>query len=103
MAITRKRVKQSLERTLCAPCPSCEGAGYTKSVVTIISEILQEALKVRTVVEGKNVVLRTHPDVAKFLKSSRNTYLEEIEETLSRPVLVTSDPLLHPEKFDLVW
>ncbi len=31
VAITRKRVKQSLERTLCAPCPHCEGAGYVKS------------------------------------------------------------------------
>ena len=27
VAITRKRVKQSLERTLCTPCPYCEGAG----------------------------------------------------------------------------
>src|SRR6185369_2906838 len=26
VAITRKRVKQSLERTLCAPCPYCQGA-----------------------------------------------------------------------------
>ena len=26
VAITRKRVKQSLERTLCSPCPHCEGA-----------------------------------------------------------------------------
>ena len=32
VAITRKRVKQSLERTLCAPCPYCEGAGYVKSI-----------------------------------------------------------------------
>ena len=37
VAITRKRVKQSLERTLCAPCPYCEGAGYIKSVQTVIT------------------------------------------------------------------
>ena len=46
VAITRKRVKQSLERTLCAPCPYCEGAGYVKSVQTVIGEILQEAQKI---------------------------------------------------------
>ena len=40
VAITRKRVKQSLERTLCAPCPHCEGAGYVKSPQTVVSEIL---------------------------------------------------------------
>lgn len=101
VAITRKRVKQSLERTLCSPCPTCEGAGYVKSVQTVVSEILTEASKVRHMLEGKNVVLRCHPDVARFLKSNQNTYLEELEEILGRPVVVTGDVTLHPEKFDL--
>jgi ribonuclease G len=101
VAITRKRVKQSLERALCMPCPHCEGGGYVKSVQTIVSEILQEAHKIASVVEGKDVMLRAHPEVAKFLKSNTNKYLEEIEEVLKRPVLVKGDPLLHHEKFDL--
>ena len=101
VAITRKRVKQSLERALCMPCPYCEGAGYVKSVATIVSEILQEAHKIASALDSKDVVLRTHPDVARFLKSNQNKYLEEIEEILHRPVLVKGDPLLHHEKFDL--
>jgi Rne/Rng family ribonuclease len=101
VAITRKRVKQSLERTLCSPCPHCEGAGYIKSVQTVVSEILTEARKMSASVEGKDVMLRAHPDVAKVLKSNQNKYLEELEEVLRRPVLVKSDPLLHHEKFDL--
>ena len=101
VAITRKRVKQSLERSLCMPCPHCEGAGYVKSVQTIVGEILQEAHKIATAVEGKDVLLRVHPDVARLLKSNHNKYLEELEEILRRPVLVRADPLLHHEKFDL--
>ncbi len=101
VAITRKRVKQSLERTLCAPCPHCDGAGYIKSVQTVVSEILTEARKMASSVEGKDVMLRVHPDVAKVLKSHQNKYLEELEEILRRPVLVRSDPQLHHEKFDL--
>jgi ribonuclease G len=101
VAITRKRVKQSLERTLCSPCPHCEGAGYIKSVQTVVSEILIEARKMASSVEGKDVMLRVHPDVAKVLKSHQNKSLEELEEVLRRPVLVKSDPLLHHEKFDL--
>jgi ribonuclease G len=101
VAITRKRVKQSLERSLCTPCPVCEGAGYTKSVTTVVGEILTEATKLRGQVDSKNVVLRTHPDVTKFLKSNSNDYLEELESIIGRPVLVKSDPLLHPDKFDL--
>jgi ribonuclease G len=101
VAITRKRVKQSLERTLCSPCPHCEGAGYVKSVQTIVGEILQEAHKIARAVDGQNVVLRVHPEVAKVLKSNQNKYLEELEEILKRPVLVTGDATLHHEKFDL--
>jgi ribonuclease G len=101
VAITRKRVKQSLERALCMPCPHCEGAGYVKSVQTIVSEILQEAGKITAAIEGKDVMLRVHPDVAKYLKSNQNKSLEEIEEVLRRPVLVKADPALHHEKFDL--
>jgi ribonuclease G len=101
VAITRKRVKQSLERTLCSPCPHCEGAGYIKSAQTVVGEILTEARKMASSVEGKDVMLRVHPDVAKLLKSHQNKYLEELEEVLRRPVLVKSDPLLHHEKFDL--
>jgi ribonuclease G len=101
VAITRKRVKQSLERTLCAPCPYCEGAGYVKSVTTVIGEILQEAIKVARALEGRDVVLRVNPEVAKVLKSHNNDFLQELEEILGRTVMVKSDPLLHQEKFDL--
>ncbi len=101
VAITRKRVKQSLERTLCSPCPTCEGSGYVKSVQTVVGEIIQEAMKLRNVIEDKHAILRCHPDIAKFLKSVDNKYLEELEEILGRPVAVTADPTTHPEKFDL--
>ncbi|HZU43415.1 MAG TPA: Rne/Rng family ribonuclease, partial [Terriglobales bacterium] len=101
VAITRKRVKQSLERTLCSPCPYCEGAGYVKSVQTVIGEILVEAQKIAKAIDSKDVLLRVHPDVAKELKASNNQFLEELEEILKRPVLVKGDPTLHHEKFDL--
>jgi ribonuclease G len=102
VAITRKRVKQSLERTLCSPCPYCEGSGYVKSVQTVVGEILTEAQKIAKVVDTKDVTLRVNPEVAKFLKSTDNNYLEELEEKLGRPVLIVSDPLLQQEKFDLI-
>ena len=101
VAITRKRVKQSLERTLCVPCAYCEGAGYVKSPQTLVGEILQEAHKIARAVEGNDVMLRVSPEVAKLLKSNQNTYLQELEEILGRTVIVKSDPLLHQEKFDL--
>jgi ribonuclease G len=101
VAITRKRVKQSLERTLCTPCPYCEGAGYVMSQQTVVGEILQEAHKIARSVEGKDVMLRVSPEVAKLLKSNQNSYLQELEEILGRTVIVKTDAQLHQEKFDL--
>src|SRR5204863_6612758 len=52
--MTRKRVKQSLERTLCSPCPYCQGAGLVKSPQTICYEILEEARSLARANEGES-------------------------------------------------
>ena len=101
VAITRKRVKQSLERTLGTPCPYCDSTGFVKSVPTICNEIYVEMRKVRRHVQGKEVMLRVNPEVAKELKGGNGRWLQEMEELLGRPVLVKSDAQLHQEKFDM--
>ena len=57
--ITRKRVKQSLERVLTEPCPYCAGTGVIKSSSTICYEILNEVKKVGPEIE------RTPPAAAR--------------------------------------
>jgi ribonuclease G len=101
VAITRKRVKQSLERTLGTPCPYCDATGFVKSVQTICNEIYVEMRKVRRHVESKEVILRVNPEVAKELKGGNGKWLQEMEELIGHPVLVKSDALLHQEKFDM--
>ncbi len=101
VAITRRRVKQSLEKALCTPCPTCEGGGYVKSVQTVVGEILTEAHKIAPGLEGRDVLLRVHPGVAKEIKAAGTNYIRELEDIVKRTVLIKSDPLLHPEKFDL--
>ena len=48
VAITRKRVKQSLERTLSVPCPTCQATGMVKSPATVCNEIYTELRKMKT-------------------------------------------------------
>ena len=100
VAITRKRVKQSLERTLCTPCPYCHGSAYVKSPQTVIHEILAEAKKkARSMEKRKDVTLRVNQEVARVLKSRDSTYLQDIEQLLRSHVLVRSDVSLHRENF----
>ncbi|HEY8184899.1 MAG TPA: Rne/Rng family ribonuclease [Pyrinomonadaceae bacterium] len=104
--MTRKRVKQSLERTLCAPCNYCQGAGLVKSPQTICYELLEEARSLGKAMNGDNsnkqATLRIHPEVAKALRSSERDVLNEIEEYLG-PVDITSDPTVHQEQFDFAF
>jgi ribonuclease G len=101
--MTRKRVKQSLERTLCAPCQYCQGAGLVKSPQTICYELLEEARRLGKGLNGdtdnKQVTLRINPEVAKALRSSERDVLVEIEDYLG-PIDITSDDRIHQEQFD---
>jgi ribonuclease G len=102
VAITRKRVKQSLERTLCTPCPYCTGSGFVKSIDTVIFEILNEAKKMAPRVRSrKDLTIRVNPEIARTLKSRDNSYLQEIEEIFRANVLVRGDVSLHREHFDI--
>jgi Rne/Rng family ribonuclease len=101
VAITRKRVKQSLERTIGAPCPYCQATGYVKSVTTICNEIYVEIRKMAKHLEHEDVMLRVHPEVAKELKSNNARLLNEMEEMTKRTIIVKSDPAVHQEQFDI--
>ena len=101
VAITRKRVKQSLERTIGAPCPYCQSTGYVKSVSTICNEIYVEMRKIAKHLEHEDVMLRVHPEVAKELKSNNAKLLNEMEEMTKRSIIVKSDPAVHQEQFDI--
>jgi ribonuclease G len=101
VAITRKRVKQSLERTIGSPCPYCESTGYVKSVTTVCNDIYVEMRKMAKHLDHADVMLRVNPEIAKALKSNNGRFLTEMEELTKRTVIVKSDPALHQEQFDI--
>jgi ribonuclease G len=101
VAITRKRVKQSLERTLSVPCPICQATGMVKSPATVCNEIYIELRKMRKTFEGEDVVLRVNPETVKALKANNESWITEYEELIGKSILVKSDPALHPEQFDI--
>jgi Rne/Rng family ribonuclease len=101
VAITRKRVKQSLERTLSTQCAICSGTGMVKSPTTVCNEIYIEMRKMQAHLERQDVLLRVHPDVVKTLKIGNARWLNELEEMSGKTIIVKSDPTLHPEQFDI--
>ena len=101
VAITRKRVKQSLLKVLCEPCSECGGTGMVKSPQTICYEIQSEVKKMAKLLENREITIRVNPEVAKELKTDEASVINEIESSLKKEVIIKSDPLLHQERFDI--
>jgi Rne/Rng family ribonuclease len=101
IAITRKRTKQALERTLCQPCPYCTGSGMVKSVPTLCYEIQGEARKMAPDMDVASITLRVHPEIAKALKTRESSLVEELERWTKKSVIIQADPTLHWEQYDI--
>jgi ribonuclease G len=100
--VTRKRVKQSLERQLTEPCPYCSGSGAIKSASTICFEILTEMKKIGAELDGRGVILRVNPDIARALKEEESAVFRDLQQTLGKPVTIRPDMHLHHEQFDVM-
>jgi ribonuclease G len=100
--LTRKRVKQSLERILCQPCPYCVGSGMIKSVATVCSEIYDEVKKLAPDLRGQALLLRVNPEVARALSGEEAGVLKNLCQLVGAEIVVQADPLLHQEQFDVV-
>src|SRR5260370_40055483 len=89
--ITRKRVKQSLERVMTEPCPYCSGTGTIKSTSTICYEILSEVKKIGPDLNGHRLLLRVNPDIARALKEEESAVLRDLRSSLGQDVTVEPD------------
>ena len=101
--MTRKRVKQSLERTMCSPCENCDSSGWVKSAQTVCYEILAEARRLSKQLDDvRHTTLRVHPEVSKALRNSEREVMDEIEAYLGN-VDITSDKSTHQGQFDFAF
>jgi ribonuclease G len=99
--MTRKRVRQSLERSLTQACPYCAGSGRIKSNTTVALEIWRELMKARDFHEGEDVIVRVNPIVYSTLAAG-DPIFEEVERNLGIHLVFKPDDSLHHEQFDVM-
>ncbi|BAT71230.1 ribonuclease G [Thermosulfidibacter takaii ABI70S6] len=98
--MTRKRVKESLLKTLCSTCPYCHGKSYVKPPITVCHEIYREIKRVKALNPTKNLILiEAHPSVAKYMIEEENDALEELEKQLNVKIRVQEVPSFHQEQY----
>ncbi|MFO7812040.1 MAG: Rne/Rng family ribonuclease [Pelovirga sp.] len=99
--MTRKRVRESIGRTLCEPCPYCEGKGYVKGKLTIIYEILRELHRELADLPAGPVTLLAHPRIAGLLVDEERSGVDVIEKRFNRSVQINPHPEFHIEQYEI--
>jgi len=100
--MTRKRVRESIGRTLCEPCPYCEGKGYVKSKTTMVYEIFRELRREIRDLPGYRVTLLVPPDIATLLSDEERHGIEDLERLFQKQISINARPGFHQEQFEIV-
>ncbi|MBI5199185.1 MAG: Rne/Rng family ribonuclease [Nitrospirae bacterium] len=99
--MTRKRVRRSLSRCLCYPCPYCEGDSYIKSPLTICYEIFNEIRRNYNTSLEKKVIVEVHPAVADLLYDEERQEMATLEKKIQKKIIIRADPNLHQEQYEI--
>ncbi|MEL0034982.1 MAG: ribonuclease G [Gammaproteobacteria bacterium] len=100
--MTRKRTRESLERTLCEPCPECNQRGTIKSVETVCLEIFREILRSERAFGGQKFLVMANENIVEFLHDQGSYMVVELEDFIEKPIEFKIDYLYSQEKYDVV-
>src|SRR6059036_1501964 len=93
--MTRKRVRQDLRALLSMQCPPCRGSGVMRAEATLAEQIFR-AVRAKAVAPGappgREVVVRVHPDVARYLEGDGAQAVERLGAIIDRKVTVQAVP-----------
>jgi ribonuclease G len=98
--MTRKRVRESLGRTLCESCPYCEGKGFVKSPRTLCYEIFRKIMRLAKH-GGERIIVTAHPSVAEVLTDEERGGVENIEERYNVKITIKENRNLHQENYEV--
>jgi ribonuclease G len=100
--MTRKRIRDSLGRTLCDTCPYCDGRGFVKSSRTVCYEVLREIRRAFSRAEEKKALVTVNSLVADMLYDEERQGVEELEKEFQKKIVIKADPNLHQEQYEVV-
>jgi ribonuclease G len=99
--MTRKRVRQSLSRTLCEPCCYCDGEGYLLSRKSICYMLFREIMREYKEMGGTRITLQVHPEIAELLHGEENHLIFRLEKEIGKQIVIYPNPQYHMEQFDI--
>lgn len=99
--MTRKRVRESLGRVLCEPCPYCDGKGFVKSPTTVCYEIFRELRKTDITKRNGKILVTAHPSVIDLIYEEEREKFENIERERGLRIIAKADKSYHQEYYEV--
>jgi ribonuclease G len=100
--MTRKRTTESLERSLCIPCPHCEGRGSVKSTATVCLEIFREIMRSCRQFEASRLMVLASSQVVERILDEQTATVAELEELTGKTIRFQREDQYAQEQFDVV-
>ncbi|QKI88648.1 ribonuclease G [Thiomicrorhabdus xiamenensis] len=100
--MTRKRTRESLERTLCEPCPVCSGRGSVKTAETVAYEIFREITRMARSFEAKQYRVIAAESVVSRIMDEESSSVAELEAFLDKSIRFQAESAYTAEQYDVV-
>ncbi len=99
--MTRKRVRQSLNKVLCDNCPNCSGDGFVLSRKTILQKILREIRRFNRDMAGHEFLVRVNPDMADYIVKEESNIILRLENEFGKHIRIQKNADFHIEEFEI--
>ncbi|GKT12665.1 MAG: ribonuclease G [Thiomicrorhabdus sp.] len=100
--MTRKRTRDSLERTLCEPCSVCNGRGTTKTAETVAFEIFRDITRMARSFEAEKFRVIASETVVSRIMDEESSSVAELEAFLNKSIRFQAESTYSAEQFDVV-
>ncbi|WP_319381762.1 ribonuclease G [Thiomicrorhabdus sp.] len=100
--MTRKRTRESLERTLCEPCPVCNGRGTVKTAETVAYEIFREITRMARSFDAQTYRVIAAETVVSRIMDEESSSVAELEGFLNKSIRFQAESTYAAEQFDVV-
>ncbi len=100
--MTRERVRNSIARILCDPCPYCEGRGFVKSKSTVTYEIVRELKSYGYDPDVRELVVMVNPELADFIYDNEGLSLDNLEYEMRKKITLKKVEHYQWEEYEII-
>ncbi|MCD6008309.1 ribonuclease G [Halomonas sp. IOP_31] len=100
--LTRKRTRESLEQTLCEPCPTCQGRGTLKTPETVCYEIFREILREERAYSPDTYMVLASQEVVDRLLDEESAAVADLEIFIGKTIRFQVEGHYSQEQYDIV-